>query len=166
MAVPARLPVTYTCGHTETKDLSNRPAGERARLAKWYGAKFVCSECFVPGAVDETRAELEARRATEHQELVAEAARDGLPVDLVGTAKQVGWAIRVRQELIRGAYEALVQTDLLTEEDFKGQVLIAARPLDRARWWIDNRDMSPADLPELLADPGTLDDGATTENAP
>lgn len=164
MAVAATVAVTYTCGHTEPRDLSHKPAGERARLAKWYGAKFVCSACFVPEGGGETPQERDARRAAEQAELTAEAARDGLPVDLVGSDKQIGWAIRVRQELFRGAYETLVQTDTLTEDEFTAQVLTAARPLDRARWWIDNRDTAPADLPELLADPGTMGDGATTEN--
>ncbi|MWJ38168.1 hypothetical protein, partial [Clavibacter michiganensis] len=93
-----------------------------------------------------------------------DAERDGLPVDLVGTEKQVPWALRIRAELIRGAYEALVESGELSDAEFEEQVLVTARPLDRARWWIDNKDAAAEDLPELLADPGTIDAGASTEN--
>ena len=42
---------------------------------------------------------------------------------------------------------------------------ISAVPVLPSRWPIDNRDIDAADLPELLAVPGALEeDGATTEN--
>lgn len=165
MAVKTIWPVQYTCGHTENRDLSDKPAGKRASSAKWFGEHLVCSRCFKKqNGSDESDAERDARHAKEAEQIREDAERDGLPIDLVGTEKQVPWALRIRAELIRGAYEALVQEGELSDADFEEQVLVPARPIDRARWWIDNKDADAADLPELLADPGTMDAGASTEN--
>ena len=165
MAIKTVWPVTCTCGHIENRDLSDKPAGKRAASAKWYGEHFVCGKCFKKSnGSSESDQERDARHEAEAEELRVEAERDGLPVDLVGSEKQVPWALRVRGELIRGAYAALVETEQMTEADFQAQVLVPAQPLDRARWWIDNREQEPVDLPELLADPGVLDEGASTEN--
>jgi hypothetical protein len=165
MPVKTTWPVTYTCGHTENRDLSDKPAGKRAASAKWYGEHLVCGRCFKKqNGSGETDAERDARHEKEAAQIREDAERDGLPIDLVGTEKQVPWALRIRAELIRGAYEALVQEGELSDAEFEEQVLALARPLDRARWWIDNKDADAADLPELLADPGTMDAGASTEN--
>lgn len=165
MAVKTIWPVQYTCGHTENRDLSDKPAGKRASSAKWFGEHLVCSRCFKKqNGSDESDAERDAWHAKEAEQIREDAERDGLPIDLVGTEKQVPWALRIRAELIRGAYEALVQEGELSDADFEEQVLVPARPIDRARWWIDNKDADAADLPELLADPGTMDAGASTEN--
>jgi len=165
MPIKKIWPVKYTCGHTEDRDLSDKPAGKRAASATWYGEHLVCGRCFrKDSGSGESEKERDERHAAEAEELRVEAERDGLPMDLVGSDKQVPWALRVRGQLIRGAYAALVETEQMTEAEFQVQVLEAARPLDRSRWWIDNRDQDPADLPELLADPGVLDEGASTEN--
>ena len=37
---------------------------------------------------------------------------------------------------------------------FQRDVLEAARRVTAARWWIDNREIAAAALPELLAEPG------------
>jgi len=157
--------VKYTCGHTENRDLSDKPAGKRASSAVWFGEHLVCGACFRKSTgSSESDEKRDARHAAEAEELRAEAERDGFPVELVVTDKQVPWALRVRQELVQGAYAALVESEQMTEADFQEQVLKAARPLDRARWWIDNREQGPADFPELLADPGTVEAVASTEN--
>lgn len=165
MPVKTIWPVEYTCGHIENRDLSDKPAGKRAGSAKWFGEHLVCSRCFKKqNGSGESDAERDARHAAEEKQIREDAERDGLPVDLVGTEKQVPWALRIRAELIRGAYEALVEAGELSDTEFEEQVLVPARPIDRARWWIDNKDAAAEDLPELLADPGTLDAGASTEN--
>lgn len=165
MPIKTIWPVTYTCGHTEPRDLSDRPAGKRAGAAKWFGEHLTCTPCFAnSNSSGESDAERDARHAKEAAERRAEAERDGLPVDLVGSEKQIDWALRVRQQLLHGAYTALVEEGDLDDADYEATVLEPARPIDRARWWIDNRDIDAADLPELLADPGALEDGATTEN--
>lgn len=165
MAVKTIWPVEYTCGHIENRDLSDKPAGKRAASAKWFGEHLVCGRCFKQqNGSGESDADRDARHKEEAEQIREDANRDGLPLDLVGTEKQVPWALRIRAELIRGAYEALVEGGELTDADFEEQVLLPARPLDRARWWIDNKDADAGDLPELLADPGTMDAGASTEN--
>jgi hypothetical protein len=165
MAIKTVWPVTYTCGHIEDRDLSDKPAGKRAASGRWYGEHLVCGKCFKKDSgSSESEKERDASHEAEAEELRAEAVRDGLPVDLVGTDKQVPWALRIRGELIRGAYTTLVETEQMTDTEFQVSVLEAARPLDRARWWIDNRDQDAAHLPELLADPAVLDEGASTEN--
>ena len=157
--------VKYTCGHTEDRDLSDKPAGKRAASAVWFGEHLVCGACFRSNnGSSESDEERDARHAAEAEELRGEAERDGLPVELVRTDKQLPWALRMRQELVRGAYATLVESEPITEGEFQVQVLEAARPLDRARWWIDNREQDPADLAEPLADPGVLVEGAPTEN--
>lgn len=165
MPVKTIWPVEYTCGHIENRDLSDKPAGKRAASAKWFGEHLVCGRCFKKqNGSGESDADRDARHAEEAKQIREDADRDGLPLDLIGTEKQVPWALRIRAELIRSAYEALVECGELTDADFEEQVLVPARPLDRARWWIDNKDADAADLPELLADPGTMDSGASTEN--
>ncbi len=161
MAIKTIWPITYTCGHTEDRDLGSKPAGERAKAAKWFGAHLQCAPCFRAS----NSGDIEARRAAEAEERRADAERDNLPLTLVGSQKQSDWALRIRHELIRTSYEALVECGDWDDADFEGRVLEPARQIDRARWWIDNREMAGKDLPELLADPGTLEDGATTENA-
>ena len=166
MAIPTVWDIPYSCGHTEQKDLSHKPAGKRAAFATWFGTKYVCSDCFTPsGALNESSTECDARDAAEAEKARADAARDGIPLDLVGSDKQIPWALKIRRSLLRDAYSALVETGQMTETEFEEHVLLAARPLDRARFWIDNRDTNAADLPELLADPGSLTAGASTENA-
>lgn len=158
MPAKTHFTIEYTCGHTEDRDLSAKPAGDRAGFARWLGTHQTCSRCF--------RAANPRDTATDRTAEVTEAAeRDGLPTDLVGTPKQVSWALTVRHDLLRAAYTALVEAGELDDADFTVQILDPAAMLDRAGWWIDNRDQDPATLPDLLADPGTLTAGATTENA-
>ncbi|HAQ9631266.1 TPA: hypothetical protein IYE65_002928, partial [Enterococcus faecium] len=100
MAIKTVWPVTYTCGHTENRDLSDKPAGKRAASARWYGEHLVCGRCFKKeSGTGESEKERDDRHAAEAEALRADAERDGLPVDLVGTEKQVPWALRVRGEL-------------------------------------------------------------------
>lgn len=163
MSAATHLPVAYKCGHTEDRDLSDKPAGERARSARWYGEHLVCSRCFKKqqGTDSGDRA---AREAKELAEATEAAERDGLPPALIGTEKQAAWALQVRHRMIRNAYAELVEAGTLDDADFQADVLEPAARIDRARWWIDNRDQPATDLPELLADPGTIDAGASTEN--
>lgn len=42
----------------------------------------------------------------------------------------------------------------LSESEFDEQVLTLARRIDVAKWWIDNRSLTPGAIREALADPG------------
>lgn len=52
----------------------------------------------------------------------------------------------------------------MSEQEYVSKVLTPARLIDRSSWWIDNRETSSENLPELLADPGLTEAGTTTEN--
>lgn len=74
--------------------------------------------------------------------------------ELVGDDGAVRWAVRIRQEFLRASFRELVETNLVDPAVFQRDVLEAARRVTAARWWIDNREIAAADLPELLAEPG------------
>lgn len=106
--------------------------------------------------------EVQAERAAELEEAVEDQERSELPI-LNGSAKQVDWAVTVRYELLRDAYTSLVEEGTLEEDSFENHVLVPARRVTAARWWIDNRD-NGALIVEILADPGQIDVGETNEN--
>ncbi|TCU43283.1 hypothetical protein [Curtobacterium sp. PhB146] len=139
--IPTEWDITHTCGHTVRKNLSDKPAGQRAGTARWFAKNRQCPAC-----------EAE-QRAAEDAELRAEAERDGMP-ELVGNDGAVRWAVRIRQEFLRASFRELVETNLVDPAVFQRDVLAAARRVTAARWWIDNREIAASDLPELLAEPG------------
>ena len=139
--IPTEWDITHTCGHTVRKNLSDKPAGQRASTARWFAKNRQCPAC-----------EAE-QRAAEDAELRAEAERDGMP-ELIGNDGAVRWAVRIRQEFLRASFRELVETNLVEPAVFQRDVLEAARRVTAARWGIDNREIAAADLPELLAEPG------------
>lgn len=139
--IPIEWDITHLWGHTIRTNLADKPAGQRAGTARWLAKHRHCPAC-EPAA-----------REAEHQTLLEEAERDGMPA-LVGGDGAVRWAVRIRQEFLRAAFRDLVETDLVDPAVFQHTVLDAARTVTSARWWIDNRDYPAADLPDLLADPG------------
>src|SRR5699024_4349937 len=46
VAIPKKLPIEFSSGHTETKAMSDKPAGKRKAHAYGLGKNFVCSRCF------------------------------------------------------------------------------------------------------------------------
>lgn len=69
-----------------------------------------------------------------------------------------------RYNLFRSVYDDLVQSGELSEDEFDERVLTPAKRIDRAGWWIDNRDASAAELLELVADPGDRASTSGNEN--
>ncbi|WP_448810548.1 hypothetical protein [Agromyces bauzanensis] len=161
MAIATVFPVTYACGHSEERDLSDLPAGQRAGRAAWL-AKQKCFECFKKAGKRKVSKEVASERAALLSEAEADQERGGLPV-LRGSAKQKDWALTVRFQLLRDAYE-LVQSGQLDEPGFEEQILVPARRIDAAHWWIDNRDANVEDLAELLADSGLGAELVSNEN--
>lgn len=154
--------IDHKCGHAEHHDLSNLPAGKRAGRAVWL-ATTDCTDCFKTRNRKTLSKEVQAERAAEQQTATAQAERDQLAV-LVGSEKQIEWAHRVRYELLRDTYTALVAEGTFTDDQFDAEVIVPARLIDRAHWWIDNRATSPADLPELLNDTGLDVAAVSVEN--
>lgn len=153
MAVAEMYEIEHKCGHTETKDLSAMPAGERAGRVAWLTMK-PCFECFKKTSKRKISKEVQAERVELHQAALDDQERAGLPI-LQGSSRQVDWAVDVRFTLLRAAYEDMVQGGSATEEHFEADVLTLARRIDQAKWWIDNREATVEAFVELLADPGT-----------
>ncbi|MFF2277933.1 hypothetical protein [Agromyces sp. NPDC058126] len=162
MAVKTEHEITYKCGHDGVRDLSDKPAGKRAGFAEWL-AKQPCFECHRKATKGKVSAELQKEREENAEHVRAESERLDLAV-LRGSDKQIDWAMRARHELLEAAYKQLVEPGTLTEDEYAEQVTAKARLIDRAGWWIENRDIAGADLPEILADPGVLVEAASTEN--
>src|SRR5699024_12432099 len=95
VAIPTKLPITFSCGHTETKDLSSTPAGKRKSRAYGLGKHFVCAKCFKKQGqqnLDELNKEILADAMGFEKE-------HDLP-ELEGSEKQVTWATKTRYEVL------------------------------------------------------------------
>jgi hypothetical protein len=162
LAVRTTWTVDHQCGHRIDHDLSARRADERAGYARWLEAR-ACTDCWrTEHQADAagTKEWLAARRGQEQADAAAWAAQYDMP-PLAGSEKAVAWGERCRHQLATAAYQALVAEGGLGEQEWAG-VEEAARLVDRAGWWIDQRDAEPGDLPELLA--AATDADRTTEN--
>ena len=162
MSVATAWPIAYKCGHTEDKDLSFKPAGDRAGYAKWAGQKLTCPACFA-NAPKSVPPEVAAARASEADAATSWTQKYDLPT-FVGSESQVAWAIRSRHTLIQSAYDVHVSVGEWDEADFEERVLEPARVLDRPSWWIDNREALGVDVPELVQSSVTDPRAASTEN--
>ncbi|MEC3997151.1 hypothetical protein VSR01_28080 [Actinacidiphila sp. DG2A-62] len=80
---------------------------------------------------------------------------------LAGSVKAVAWGERCRHQLVTAAYQELVSEGEFDDRQW-AEVEEAARLVDRAGWWIDQRNAEPVELPELLA--AATDADRTTEN--
>lgn len=161
MVIPTEYEIDFQCGHTEKRDLSHKPAGDRAGFAAWL-AKTQCSDCFSTSAPKRKKEYAKKFAEEAREEAQAAAEKMGLP-QLEGSDKQVGWALTVRNNLLLGAHDALVEGEAasMTEAEFTERVLEPAQRIVRAGWWIDNREQDAADLEELVTD---VADENVTEN--
>ncbi|MEU9074571.1 hypothetical protein AB0D22_07795 [Kitasatospora sp. NPDC048538] len=163
MAVKTRWTVTHSCGHEVEHDLANRPADRRAGYARWLAGRD-CTDCWRTqrdGNRDEERAAwIAARRAEEQEAATQWAAQCGMP-PLSGPATILAWGERCRHQLVTTAYQKLVTEGDVTEEQWQA-IEERARTVDRAGWWVDQREAAPGDLPELLD--AATDADRSTEN--
>lgn len=146
MAIPTKLPITLSCGHTETKDLSSTPAGKRKSRAYGLGKHFVCGKCFKKQGLqnlDELNKETLADAMGFEQE-------QDLP-DLEGSEKQVTWATKIRYAVLS---EIKDSDETPSQQAQTISVLAIAPNLTKAGWWIDNfrntSDLQIDDLIELI----------------
>lgn len=87
---PHRYEAEFACGHAETVHLPGPPSEDQIRL-RWWAAGGLCSEC-----------QTEATRKQQMEESLrarSQALRRQLPL-LLGTHRQIEWAIVIRQRLI------------------------------------------------------------------
>ena len=157
MPVGTEFELRFGCGHVGTIDLSALPADRRGGRIAYMKDKGLCRDCFE--ATREKRRELEQRkwvtaRRKEEDAQAAQWARGGQYAPLIGSAKQVAFAARVRYDLMRQLYEWAAQDG--NDPAGYARAEQAARGIDSARWWLDQRDLvTPplggiADLVELL----------------
>lgn len=152
MAIQKVWSIDHQCGHSVERDLSDRKPDKRAGFAKWL-ASTDCFECYKKkndSAFEKKRAE---ERAEEQERELAYAevyeTRSGLEA-LSGSEKQVAWSRRIRVQVLATLYE-LVESGQKDEAWFEATILVPARLIATARWWIDNREFEADDWPELLA---------------
>jgi hypothetical protein len=166
MAVKTVWPITFSCGHAEEKDLSSKRADERAGYAGWLSQKK-CTACWredqdLTGDGLSTQEWIAKRRAEEAETISEWEAVAHMPT-LAGAAKAIDWARRSRHAVLTVAYDALVVTGGLAEDDWAAMIEEPARRIDRASWWIDNRAAEPAEIAELV-EAARHGDAVSTEN--
>jgi len=160
MAIKTEWTVTHECGHDQDHDLSAKKAADRAGFARWLATKE-CSDCWraSQGQSQDKEAWLAERRAEEAKVIAQWEGKSEMP-SLDGSEKAVEWGRRVRYQLMSSAYDYALESGL-EESEFIDAVETPARRITRASWWIDQRDMDPADVPELV-DSATSDPAVDT----
>ncbi len=122
--------VRHTCGHLVSVALSG-PSIDRNRRLAWLRTQ-PCQACW-------------REREQASAEAAAEAA--GLPA-LIGTPKQIAWAVRIRQDLLDKVQRKIDELQRLDEA--AGSILrTAMRRIAveaEASRWIDRRDATAAEL--------------------
>ncbi|WP_370667170.1 hypothetical protein [Streptomyces sp. IBSBF 2507] len=160
MAVRTTWKIAHSCGHEVTHNLSDRPADRRAGFARWLEGGD-CTGCWKAARDLDTESKeawIAAKRA-EEQQVAAEWAEQFDMPPLDGPEKALAWGERSRHQLVTAAYSALVSEGTWDEADW-AVLEDKIRTVDRAGWWIDQRDAEGSDLPELL-DAATSDDTGT-----
>ena len=119
--------ITHACGHGQAHCLTGF-ASQQERKARWLQTTK-CRTCFI---------------ADKQSEQAASAARDGaatahleLP-PLTGSERQVAWAATIRA----GRLASLVGSSAAADTD----TLQTCHAVTDAKWWIDHRNLSHADL--------------------
>jgi hypothetical protein len=154
MAVKTTWRVEHECGDDEDHDLSDKRPSERAGYARWLKGKD-CSRCRRRSRGGDSGTDKEtwlAERRAEEITAIRTWERRAAMDDLDGSDRSVPWGARVRYQLMSAARDYCVQGGGMSDEEFADRFEIPARGVTSASWWIDQRDMEPADLEELLAD--------------
>lgn len=134
----AKARATCTCSHCgatfekKTTKMNRREAESWKQWAEEY--YDICPDC-----------EIELRKAAA-AETAARAKATGLP-DLIGSEKQVLWALSIREEKMNEMNQFLENVKFPPEEIEIANIcndLVSQR--EKASWWIDNRASRPIDL--------------------
>lgn len=143
--------VTYSCGHTDSVQLYG-PVKERERWIEWAEESGLCPQCW--------EAEKQKKYEEEKQKALEIADELGYP-ELVGTEKQIAWAVTLRQKTQQVFDDILAKT--VGEENDKELVItlwrrVIAKHTD-AKWWIDNaRNVNSLAIREWLLEEKRLYD--------
>ncbi|MDN6301443.1 MAG: hypothetical protein L0J57_00120 [Brachybacterium sp.] len=147
MAIQKVWSIDHQCGHSADRDLSDRAADKRAGFAKWL-ASTDCFECYKKKNRSDFKKKRQEEQAHELENAEVYETRSGLEA-LSGSEKQIAWARHIRVQVLAALYEQ-VEGEEKDEEWFEATVLVPARLIATARWWIDNKDFEVEDWPELL----------------
>lgn len=131
----AKYEIEHSCGHVETVDIRGTNVhGERERKAAWLAGR-PCRAC----------AEAAARERAE------EAAKDEGMAELSGSARQVAWALDIRDGMLALLREEGERRARRAEEDgpgagdaireLVGEAVGKVKAVGSARWFIDHRGM-------------------------
>lgn len=124
----ATYDITYACGHEGPVRLTGPK-----RTREWIVSnkeKELCPECY--------RKHLEEERAAEREAAQETAKEQELP-DLVGTEKQINWALTIRAKFF-DLLDKLLQSNYL-DEDEEHEIVKSIESIQNetaASWWIDN----------------------------
>ena len=133
----AQYNVTFACGHTQAVSPKG-PEKCHARKIAWLRTQQ-CPAC---------------KLAAEQERARQEAAAQGLP-ELVGTAKQIAWALTVRRSMLSAIrqclHTAVASGDMSPDDAFSIDQRVSA--IAEARFWIENRDNRPEAVVHLVCKP-------------
>lgn len=120
--------ITYACGH----EGSVRLTGPK-RTREWIVSnkeKELCPDCY--------KKHLEEERAAEREAAQVAAKEQELP-DLIGTEKQVNWALTIRAKFL-DLLDKMLQSNYLDEDEEAEIVrsIVSIQNETAASWWIDN----------------------------
>lgn len=138
--------VTHKCGHTVLHDLGGTPAGDRESRAAWL-SKTPCPDCWI--ARNKQRAAeqwLRQKNAAELAVATRHAGLAGLP-ELTGSAAACALAMRARDAALARMKEAYTAD----AAGFNRDVLIPARQVTAASWWIGHHALSSGAFVPVLA---------------
>lgn len=124
----AKYTITYTCGHTETIQLTGKVSERMRRIAKLEQCE--CDACF--------RNKQNAQSEQARQER-------GLS-ELQGTPKQIAWATTIRE----GVCKALDKVRKIADND-QAKAMVDGWEQDinketSASWWIEHRYQMPNEI--------------------
>lgn len=178
---PTTYDVKYVCGHTVTRDLREVDGPKRANRAAWE-AKGLCYDCWVDAG--KPARPTEARRSDapvpvdspavhpSHGLVEPSTPGPGTPAPganewfqrrklppLVGTPRQVESAIRIRSQMLAGAW-AILDADGWEENEYVIGVETAAKQVLSAKWWIENKAIAAHELSAALEAAARSEKGA------
>lgn len=120
----AKYDITFSCGHNGTVELFGKDKDRQWRLER-YRDFGICDEC------------LKKSRDEENARMLEEAREMELP-ELLGTEKQIPWAITIRQHFIELLRNKQFYNDSVKEKTMDLFQNILETKI-KANWWIDKR---------------------------
>jgi len=122
----AKYEITYSCGHTETKQLCGKHS-DRENYIEWASQNRVCSVCYKTQQAEKMANKIAQEKAEcEH---LRESANIELP-ELTGTPKQIAWAKDILTKLLTNPATSPIIPALVERHH-------------TAQYWIDRRNREP-----------------------